>query len=139
MRRSPASLGTDHWEAQLFVERLASMWQAVDTLARTLRRAHADLTLAQARADALAQLVLARHTVTVHLHATVPADDTPADPAGTRDTKEEHGRGAPTRQHHGKHRDHKSATSTHEYPPTQERTAPPEAAQRRHSTADRPR
>ncbi|KGN42184.1 HNH endonuclease signature motif containing protein [Knoellia aerolata] len=79
VRRSPATMGTDHWEAELPVEQSAPMWQAVDTLARTLRRADPDLTLAQARADALAQLVLAQADVTVHLHATVPAD--PTDPA----------------------------------------------------------
>ena len=61
------------------------MWQAVDTLVRKLRRENSDLTLAQARADALAQLVLAQADVTVHLHATVPegAADADAAPAPT--------------------------------------------------------
>ncbi|MFW5468718.1 HNH endonuclease [Knoellia sp. CPCC 206435] len=79
VRRSPATMGTDHWEAELPVESSTLMWQAVETLARTLRRQDPDLTLAQARADALAQLVLARADATVHLHATVPTEDAPTD------------------------------------------------------------
>jgi hypothetical protein len=71
VRRSPATLGTDHWEADLPVEVSLPMWQAVEALARKLKNADPSLKVGQARADALAQLVLQQADVTIHLHGTV--------------------------------------------------------------------
>ncbi|EAP99222.1 hypothetical protein JNB_03600 [Janibacter sp. HTCC2649] len=85
VRRSPATLGTDHWEADLPVEVSLPMWQAVEALARELKNADPSLKIDQARADALAQLVLQQADITIHLHGTVPEDTT--EPAGRdRDT-----------------------------------------------------
>lgn len=74
LRRSPATLGTDHWEADLPVEVSLPMWQAVEALAHKLKNADPDLKIGQARADALAQLVLQQAEITVHLHGTVPSE-----------------------------------------------------------------
>ncbi|PRY62634.1 hypothetical protein BCF74_10470 [Knoellia remsis] len=63
----------DQWFARLPVETSLPMWAAVDERAHQLQRTDTTLTLEQARADALAELVLDRTSVTVHLHATVPA------------------------------------------------------------------
>ncbi|NNM44923.1 HNH endonuclease signature motif containing protein [Knoellia koreensis] len=76
--RTPATQGTDHWEAELPVESSLPMWHAIETLAHRLRQTDRTLSVNQARADALAQLVLAQADVTVLLHATIP--DTPTNP-----------------------------------------------------------
>jgi hypothetical protein len=76
--RTPATQGTDHWEAELPVESSLPMWHAIETLAHQLRQTDLTLSVTQARADALAQLVLAQADVTVLLHATIP--DTPTNP-----------------------------------------------------------
>ncbi|NNM48027.1 HNH endonuclease signature motif containing protein, partial [Knoellia koreensis] len=76
--RTPATQGTDHWEAELPVESSLPMWHAIETLAHQLRQTDRTLSVNQARADALAQLVLAQADVTVLLHATIP--DTPTNP-----------------------------------------------------------
>ncbi|NNM44767.1 HNH endonuclease signature motif containing protein [Knoellia koreensis] len=76
--RTPATQGTDRWEAELPVESSLPMWHAIETLAHQLRQGDPTLSVNQARADALAQLVLAQADVTVLLHATIP--DTPTNP-----------------------------------------------------------
>ncbi|NNM47453.1 DUF222 domain-containing protein, partial [Knoellia koreensis] len=81
--RTPATQGTDHWEAELPVESSLPMWHAIETLAHQLRQADRTLSVNQARADALAQLVLAQADVTVLLHATIP--DTPTNPTNGGD------------------------------------------------------
>jgi hypothetical protein len=76
--RTPATQGTDHWEAELPIESSLPMWHAIETLAHQLRQHDKGLTVNQARADALAQLVMQQADVTVLLHATIP--DTPTNP-----------------------------------------------------------
>lgn len=79
LHRSTASLGVDHWAAWLPVETSRPAWAAVTTLAQDYLRAGRAETLAQARADALGDLVLGRATTTVVLHPTVPLEELGAD------------------------------------------------------------
>ncbi|KRE43706.1 HNH endonuclease signature motif containing protein [Knoellia sp. Soil729] len=70
LTRRPISEAADLWNGLVPVEQSLVMWQAIDHLARDLKRANPDLTLDQARLDAMQQLILGQADVTIHLHAT---------------------------------------------------------------------
>ena len=80
LTRRPISEAADLWNGLVPVEQSLVMWQAIDHLARELKRANPDLTLDQARLDAMQQLILGQADVTIHLHATHAEDDTSSDP-----------------------------------------------------------
>ncbi|WP_156971369.1 HNH endonuclease signature motif containing protein [Knoellia sinensis] len=93
LTRRSVSAAADLWNGLVPVEQSLVMWQAVDELARQLQRADRELTLEQARLDALEQLILQRADVTIHLHATHAESaasegeaDLAADDAGASDT-----------------------------------------------------
>ncbi|KGN30485.1 hypothetical protein N798_10580, partial [Knoellia flava TL1] len=73
LTRRAISEAADQWHGLVPVEQSLVMWQAVDSLARTLQAADPALTLDQARVDAMQQLILQQADVTIHLHATHPA------------------------------------------------------------------
>ncbi|WP_147063605.1 HNH endonuclease signature motif containing protein [Knoellia locipacati] len=62
--------GVDQWRADLLVEQSRLAWTAVTELARQLVRDGKADNLTQARADAMAQLILEHSDVSVVLHAT---------------------------------------------------------------------
>ncbi|WP_404384197.1 HNH endonuclease [Knoellia locipacati] len=70
LTRRTVSAAADLWNGLVPVEQSLVMWQAVDHLARELQRTDPDLTLDQARLDAMQQLILGQADVTIHLHAT---------------------------------------------------------------------
>ena len=72
LHRHTSQLGVDHWEAWLPVESSRPAWAAVTALAQQRLRDDRASTLAQARADALTDLVLGRTTTSIVLHPTVP-------------------------------------------------------------------
>ena len=74
LTRRAISDAADQWHGLVPVEQSLVMWQAVDHLARTLQSADPALTLDQARVDAMQQLILQQADVTIHLHATHPAE-----------------------------------------------------------------
>lgn len=80
LTRRPISEAADLWNCLVPVEQSLVMWQAVDHLARELKRANPDLTLDQARLDAMQLLILGQADVTIHLHATHAEDGTSSDP-----------------------------------------------------------
>ena len=74
LTRRAISDAADQWHGLVPVEQSLVMWQAVDHLARELQGADPALTLDQARVDAMQQLILQQADVTIHLHATHPAE-----------------------------------------------------------------
>ncbi len=75
LHRSTAALGVEHWAAWLPVEASRPAWAAVTTLAQDYLRAGQADTLAQARADAMLDLILGQATASFVLHPTVPLED----------------------------------------------------------------
>lgn len=71
--RRPGEPGVSEWLAVLPNETSAACWAAVDELARRYRADGDARTLDQARADAMADLVLGHATVTTTVTFTVPA------------------------------------------------------------------
>ncbi|KGN34216.1 HNH nuclease [Knoellia sinensis KCTC 19936] len=69
--------GTDHWRGDFRVEDARTAWAAVTERARQLVRGGAADNLEMARADAMMELILEHSDVTVVVHATRAADDTP--------------------------------------------------------------
>ncbi len=65
----------EHWAGWLPVEASRPAWAAVTTLAQDYLRAGQADTLAQARADAMLDLILGQATATFVLHPTVPLED----------------------------------------------------------------
>lgn len=76
LTRRAVSAAADLWNGLVPVEQSLVMWQAIDELARDLQRDNPELTLDQARLDAMQQLVLGQADVTIHLHATHAEGDT---------------------------------------------------------------
>lgn len=81
LHRSTEACGLDHWEAWLPVESSRPAWAAVTERAQERLRAGEADTLAQARADALLDLVLGRATGTWSLQVTVPVQAVPGQAA----------------------------------------------------------
>jgi hypothetical protein len=73
LTRRVESSALDRWDGVYPIEQARLAWEAVDVRAREILRAGQADTLAQARADAHLQLLLAQVTATIHLHPTVPA------------------------------------------------------------------
>ena len=105
-------VGLSEWVAVLPAHESAMCKAAVDDHAGALRREHPDLSMDQARADALVDLVLARVEVSTTVHLTVPvqavtggasdagaadADAAGADAAGARGVPGDQGAGASAR------------------------------------------
>ncbi|WP_188450436.1 HNH endonuclease signature motif containing protein [Knoellia flava] len=88
LTRRAISEAADQWHGLVPVEQSLVMWQAVDSLARTLQAADPALTLDQARVDAMQQLILGQADVTIHLHATHPAAPDTATTSGTATTSD---------------------------------------------------
>lgn len=74
MWRRPGEPGVSEWLAVLPNETSAACWAAVDELARRYRADGDARTLDQARADAMADLVLGNATVTTTVIFTVPVE-----------------------------------------------------------------
>lgn len=78
LTRRVESSGLDRWDGVYPVEQARLAWEAVDARAREILDAGEADGLAQARADAHLQLLLAQVTATIHLHPTVASDAAPA-------------------------------------------------------------
>ena len=73
LRMVPNGDSTDTWTAILPTEQSRHAWAAVEPLAKQLRDTQG-ITLDQARAQAMTQLILGNCTGTFHLHLAVPTD-----------------------------------------------------------------
>ena len=84
VRVSPGEqAGLTHWDAQLPAEASVAMWAAVETLAAQYRAGNPDLTVAQSRADALADLVLSDVHVSTTATLIIPTTSAPTTSAPT--------------------------------------------------------
>ncbi len=84
VRVSPGEqAGLTHWDAQLPAEASVAMWAAVETLAARYRAGNPDLTVAQSRADALADLVLSDVHVSTTATLIIPTTSAPTTSAPT--------------------------------------------------------
>ena len=81
--KRPGEPGVSEWLAVLPNETSAACWAAVDELARRYRADGDARTLDQARADAMADLVLGHATVTTTVTFTVPAVASGSSPTGS--------------------------------------------------------
>ncbi len=78
VRVSPGEqAGLTHWDAQLPAEASVAMWAAVEDLAARYRAGNPDLTVAQSRADALADLVLSDVHVSTTATLIIPTTSAP--------------------------------------------------------------
>ncbi|MDO5503814.1 MAG: HNH endonuclease signature motif containing protein [Actinomycetia bacterium] len=74
LRRRTGEPGTDNWDAVFPSERSATVWAAIDALAREYKADDKYPTLEQARAYAMLDLISGNATVTTTLHITASAD-----------------------------------------------------------------
>ena len=82
LRMVPNGDSTDTWTAVLPTEQSRHAWAGIEPLAKQLRDSQG-VTLDQARAMAMTQLILGNCTGTFHLHLAVPADQAKPSPPGS--------------------------------------------------------
>ncbi len=86
VRVSPGEqAGLTHWDAQLPAGASVAMWAAVEDLAARYRTGDPELTVAQSRADALADLVLSDVHVSTTATLIIPTTSAPAGSAAESD------------------------------------------------------